>query len=143
MLVPARWLRRSDVFVLSGFLITSLLLVEARANGSVSLVKFYLRRARRLLPAAALTLLVTDIAAFFLLNFLRAGEAVHDSLHAAAFAANFRFAATRSTTSPGGTEVAASPYWSLSVEEQFYLVGWPLLSRSRSSASFSRGVTVV
>ncbi len=114
-------------FVLSGFLITSLLLAEARANGSVSLVKFYLRRARRLLPAAALTLLVTDIAAFFLLNFIRAGEAVHDSLHAAAFAANFRFAANQ--VDYFARAEPPSPllhYWSLSVEEQFYLV-WPLL----------------
>ena len=67
-------------FVLSGFLITGLLLAEARANGSVSLIDFYVRRARRILPAAALTLVATDVAAFFLLNFLRARDAVHDSL---------------------------------------------------------------
>src|SRR5215471_3865395 len=58
-------------FVLSGFLITGLLLAEARATGSISLVDFYVRRARRILPAAALTLLVTDVAAVFLLNVLR------------------------------------------------------------------------
>src|SRR2546421_3585263 len=57
-------------FVLSGFLITRILLAEARDNGSVSLVGFYVRRARRILPAAALTLLVTELAAYFLLNFL-------------------------------------------------------------------------
>jgi peptidoglycan/LPS O-acetylase OafA/YrhL len=114
-------------FVLSGFLITGLLLAEARANGSVSLVDFYVRRARRILPAAALTLLATDAAAFFLLNFLRARDAVQDSLYAAGFAANFRFAAR-------GMDYFAqaeppSPllhYWSLAVEEQFYLV-WPAL----------------
>src|SRR5437870_160606 len=59
-------------FVLSGFLITGLLLGEARTHGSVSLVDFYVRRARRILPAAALTLVATDAAAFFLLNFVRA-----------------------------------------------------------------------
>jgi peptidoglycan/LPS O-acetylase OafA/YrhL len=114
-------------FVLSGFLITGLLLAEAREHGSVSLLDFYVRRARRLLPAAALTLLVTNVAAFYLLNFVRAREAVHDGLHAGAFAANFRFAER-------GLDYFArsdppSPllhYWSLSVEEQFYLV-WPLL----------------
>jgi len=114
-------------FVLSGFLITGLLLAEARANGSVSLIDFYVRRAGRILPAAALTLLATDIAAFFLLNFLRARDVVQDSLYTAAFAANFRFAAR-------GMDYFAqaeppSPllhYWSLAVEEQFYLV-WPAL----------------
>ena len=87
-------------FVLSGFLITSLLLVEARTNGSVSLVKFYLRRARRLLPAAALTLLVTDIAAFFLVNFLRAGEAVTTACMRPRSPPTFASRRTRSTTSP-------------------------------------------
>src|SRR3954447_12975631 len=114
-------------FVLSRFLITGLLLAEARRTGSISLVDFYVRRARRILPAAALTLVVTDLTAWYLLNFLRAREAVQDSLAAAAFGANFRFAAR-------GTDYFAqsqppSPllhFWSLSVEEQFY-VAWPAL----------------
>ena len=114
-------------FVVSGFLITGLLLKEARERGSVSLLEFYVRRARRILPAAALTLVVTDVAAFFLLNFVRAEDAVADSLHAAAFAANFRFA-DRGVDYFAQSE-PPSPilhYWSLSVEEQFYFV-WPLL----------------
>jgi peptidoglycan/LPS O-acetylase OafA/YrhL len=114
-------------FVLSGFLITGLLLAEVRTTGTVSLIDFYVRRARRILPAAALSLLATDVAAFFLLNFLRARDTVHDSLYTAVFAANFRFAAR-------GMDYFAqadppSPllhYWSLAVEEQFYLV-WPAL----------------
>ena len=114
-------------FVLSGFLITGLLLAEARKTGSVSLLGFYVRRARRILPAAMLTLVATDIAAYLLVNFVRARETVDDSLHAAGFAANFHFAAR-------GFDYFAqseppSPllhYWSLSVEEQFYFV-WPLL----------------
>lgn len=114
-------------FVLSGFLITSLLLGEARASGAVSLLDFYLRRARRILPAAALTLVVTDIAAYLLLNFVRAREVIDDSLHAAAFTANLRFAAENldyfSRSAPPSPLLH---YWSLSVEEQFYVV-WPLL----------------
>src|SRR5436190_2739614 len=114
-------------FVLSGFLITGLLLTEARARGSISLLGFYVRRARRILPAAAVTLVVTDAAAVYLLNFVRAREAVVDSVHAAAFAANFQFAAHGvdyfARTEPPSPLLH---YWSLSVEEQFYLV-WPLL----------------
>jgi peptidoglycan/LPS O-acetylase OafA/YrhL len=114
-------------FVLSGFLITGLLLAEARKTGSVSLLGFYVRRARRILPAAMLTLVATDIAAYLLVNFVRARETVEDSLHAAGFGANFHFAAR-------GFDYFAqseppSPllhYWSLSVEEQFYFV-WPLV----------------
>src|SRR4051812_21187557 len=112
-------------FVLSGFLITGLLLAEVRANGSISLIDFYVRRAGRILPAAALTLLATDVAAFLLLNFLRARDVVQDSLYTAAFTANFRFAA-RGMDYFAQTE-PPSPllhYWSLAVEEQFYLV-WP------------------
>ena len=114
-------------FVLSGFLITGLLLAEARTHGSVSLVDFYVRRARRILPAAALALVATDAAALVLLNFVRAHAAVVDSLNAAAFAANFHFAATG--VDYFARQAPPSPilhFWSLSVEEQFYLV-WPLL----------------
>jgi peptidoglycan/LPS O-acetylase OafA/YrhL len=114
-------------FVLSGFLITGLLLAEARKHGSISLLDFYARRARRLLPAAALTLLVTNVAAFFLLNFVRAEEAVRDSLYAAAFGSNFRFAGRGvDYFAEGDPPSPVLHYWSLSVEEQFYFV-WPLL----------------
>ena len=114
-------------FVLSGFLITGLLLAEARKRGSVSLLEFYVRRSRRILPAAALTLLVTDVAAFFALNFVRAGDGVRDSLYAAGFASNFRFAARGvDYFAEGDPPSPFLHYWSLSVEEQFYVV-WPLL----------------
>ena len=69
-------------FVLSGFLITGLLLAEAERRGRVSLGGFYVRRARRILPAAALALLVTDVAASHLLDFVRAREVIADSVWA-------------------------------------------------------------
>ena len=114
-------------FVLSGFLITGLLLSEARRRRFVSLADFYLRRMRRILPAAMLTLLVTDYAAVHLLNFIRAKQYLVDSIPSALFAANIHFAAQ-------GTDYFAqgqppSPFqhfWSLAVEEQFYVV-WPAL----------------
>jgi peptidoglycan/LPS O-acetylase OafA/YrhL len=79
-------------FVQSGFLITGLLLSSAAKHGSVSLTDLYLRRARRILPAAALTLVVTVVLAYWLLNFVRAKQAVWDSLWASVFAANIHFA---------------------------------------------------
>src|SRR5437899_10164679 len=78
-------------FVLSGFLITGLLLTGAAKHGRISLPEFYRRRARRILPAAALTLVATDIVAFQLLNFVRAKQTVVDSLWASFFAANVHF----------------------------------------------------
>jgi peptidoglycan/LPS O-acetylase OafA/YrhL len=114
-------------FVLSGFLITGILLAEFAGRGSISLPNFYLRRARRILPAAALTLVVTDIAAHHLLNFVRAREAVNDSIWSALFAANVHFARQGSDYFAQGQP--PSPFlhfWSLSVEEQFYFV-WPSL----------------
>lgn len=112
-------------FVLSGFLITQLLLSEAIESGSVSIANFYMRRARRILPAAALTLVTTDIAAFLLLNFVRAKQTMSDSIWAGLFGANVNF--SRQATDYFARGRPASPvlhYWSLSIEEQFYFV-WP------------------
>ncbi len=114
-------------FVLSGFLITGLLVSEVERTGQISLRRFYARRARRLLPAAVLVLVVTDLAAVLLLLPARAHATVVDSLWALGSAANIWFAHL-------GTDYFAnnrppSPvqhYWSLSVEEQFYVV-WPSL----------------
>jgi peptidoglycan/LPS O-acetylase OafA/YrhL len=114
-------------FVLSGFLITQLLLSEAVERRSVSLVNFYVRRARRILPAAALTLVATDIAAYYLLNFVRARQALSDSIWASLFASNIHFA--NQATDYFAQGEPPSPvlhFWSLSVEEQFYFV-WPTL----------------
>ena len=114
-------------FVVSGFVITGVLLARAGGDGRVSLVDFYMRRARRILPAAALTLVVTDVAAYYLLNVVRAREAVIDSMWAAAFSANVHFAGE--ATDYFAQAQPPSPlqhFWSLGVEEQFY-VAWPAL----------------
>jgi peptidoglycan/LPS O-acetylase OafA/YrhL len=114
-------------FVLSGFLITGLLLSQAARDGRVRLGDFYVRRARRILPAAVLTLVATDIAAHQLLNFVRAREAVHDSLWAAFFAANVHFADVGSDYfAQAQPPSPVQHFWTLAVEEQFYLV-WPFL----------------
>jgi peptidoglycan/LPS O-acetylase OafA/YrhL len=79
-------------FVLSGFLITGLLIRELRSTGTVSLRAFYARRARRLLPAAALVLTVTLIGSVVLLSPLRIPAIAADIGSAAAYVSNIRFA---------------------------------------------------
>ncbi len=82
-------------FVISGFLITSLLVREAGRTGRISLLGFYARRARRILPAATLVLVATVVASLLFLPLVRAAEIIKDSIWAAAFGANIRFAARR------------------------------------------------
>ncbi len=114
-------------FVVSGFLITGLLLREAQQTGTVSLTGFYARRARRILPAATVVLLAVTAYAARALPLTRVPEVVQDVLWSSLFAANVRF--SRTGTDYFAQGAAPSPvqhYWSLAVEEQFYLV-WPLL----------------
>ena len=113
-------------FVLSGFLITGLLRSEVEATGRVDFARFYARRVRRLLPAAAFVILATLLASAALLSPLRATDVAKDGAASALYAANYRFA-TVATDYFAATE--PSPllhFWSLAVEEQFYVV-WPLL----------------
>ena len=114
-------------FVISGFLITGLLLREYDRSGRISMKDFYRRRIKRLMPAALLVLLFTVTAGAILFSRPRAAELAWDGLFAAIFGANWRFAATGTDYFQAG--LLPSPlqhYWSLSVEEQFYLV-WPLV----------------
>lgn len=114
-------------FVLSGFLITGLLLHGAERRGYVSLSDFYIRRAKRILPAATLTLIVTMVVSSQLLNYVRAKQVVWDSLWASVFVANVRFAEQGTDYfTQGQPPSPVQQYWSLSVEEQFYFV-WPAL----------------
>ena len=127
-------------FVLSGFLISGLLLDEVTATGRVSLTRFWARRARRLLPAAALiTLVVLALNAALLSPF----DQIDFAATARAFAvyvSNVLFA-IRSTDYFGGAAVRDPLLhsWSLSVEEQFYLFFAPLMlalaAWSRASGS--------
>jgi peptidoglycan/LPS O-acetylase OafA/YrhL len=114
-------------FVISGFVITGVLLQERHQKGSISLVDFYGRRIRRILPAATLVLVLTLFAVYHYLGFVAGDQNAVDAKWVAAFVGNVHFAATgtqylNSTLPPS----AYQQYWSLAVEEQFYLV-WPLL----------------
>jgi peptidoglycan/LPS O-acetylase OafA/YrhL len=113
-------------FVISGFLITGLLVDELHRTGTIDLPRFYARRIRRLLPMAALVLVTTAVVFRPLLAPIDRPGLGKDLTAAALWTANWRFAA--GATDYLGT-VDSSPvlhYWSLSVEEQFYLC-WPLL----------------
>lgn len=110
-------------FVVSGYLIIGLLLREAQKHGRISILGFYVRRARRILPAATLVLLVTLALALWQWSFTRVSEVVKDVIWSSFFLANFRF--TSVETDYFAEDDPPSPvqhYWSLAVEEQFYLV---------------------
>ena len=116
-------------FVISGFLITTLLLDEVRQRGSIDLPAFFARRARRLLPAFFLVTAVTLVLGFFFL--VPVGDQqqrlAHSAMAAALYVSNLHFGwAQDNYFDP---EVSLSPLlhtWSLAVEEQFYLI-WPLI----------------
>lgn len=117
-----------DVFlVISGFLITSLLLTEWDGSGRISLTRFYARRARRLLPISAAVLAATGLASVIWLEPTRLDELGVDILAASGFAVNLVLAGRG--TDYLAAELAPSAiqhYWSLAVEEQFYVL-WPAL----------------
>ncbi|WP_186525896.1 acyltransferase family protein [Leekyejoonella antrihumi] len=111
-------------FVLSGFLITTLLLREVRTNGHLDLPAFWLRRARRLLPAILLVLLVTVPAAWLVGGDLLV-HVRRQVLGALTFSNNWlEISAGSSYFAQTSPELFVN-FWSLAVEEQFYLV-WPV-----------------
>lgn len=113
-------------FVLSGFLITSLLLTEAQAHGRIDLARFWARRVLRLLPASLLVIGAVLTWAVVAAPPLLRGSAAGDALWALLYAANWRFIASSGYFADDGTTSPLQHMWSLAVEEQFYLA-WPLL----------------
>jgi peptidoglycan/LPS O-acetylase OafA/YrhL len=114
-------------FVISGFLITAILLREYGRTEGIDLAAFWARRARRILPAATLVLVVTSFAAIYLVSPLLLRQTGRDILASAIFGLNWR-AAFRAVdySAPGADASPVLHYWSLGVEEQFYLI-WPIL----------------
>ncbi|MGY1767574.1 acyltransferase family protein [Geodermatophilus sp. SYSU D00779] len=113
-------------FVISGFLIVGSLGREAARTGTISLIDFYTKRIRRLLPASTLVLLVTMLATIVLMPVSRWQGTAEGLVAAALQAQNWALALS---SGYGAATEAVSPlqhYWSLAVEEQFYLVA-PLL----------------
>jgi len=114
-------------FVVSGFLITTLLISEHSSVGKISLKNFYARRARRLLPASALVIAFTALASRIWLEPLRLRNIGADAFASGGFFSNILFG-IRSTDylQAGQPPSPFQHFWSLSVEEQFYIV-WPAL----------------
>jgi peptidoglycan/LPS O-acetylase OafA/YrhL len=134
-------------FVLSGFLITRLLLREVARTGTISLRNFWARRARRLLPASCVVVVATVIAAQVMLAPIAQRPLATDALAASGFAINFVFASRFGdyfASQLGQTPSPLLHFWSLAVEEQFYLF-WPLalLALRRRPRRYRRLVTVM
>lgn len=114
-------------FVVSGYIITSMMLREQEENGKLSLANFWARRARRILPLSSIVVVATLLLGMYLLDDARVPSLINDSIFASLFSANILFA-----WRGGGYLTGLAPespllhFWSLAVEEQFYIF-WPLL----------------
>ena len=114
-------------FVISGFLITRQLVKHVEARGIAALPLFYAQRVRRLLPGAAVVVIATVVAARFWAPVLQVKDIATDAFFTTFYALNYRLAEQGTDYQHMGT--AASPlqhFWSLAVEEQFYLL-WPIV----------------
>ena len=113
-------------FVLSGFLITSLLLNEMHRTGRLSLTGFWARRVRRLMPALAVLLIVIAVVTKLTATYSEMSTMRGDLLSTTTYVANWHFISAGGYFQDTGFLSPLRHTWSLAIEEQFYL-GWPLL----------------
>ena len=125
--IPGGFIGVDVFFVLSGYLITGLLVDELTRDGRVDLAHFYARRIRRLLPAAVLVVAVVVLATIGLLDRVDQASVGRDGTLTALYGANWHFAfAGGDYFAPGDVPSPLVHFWSLAVEEQFYVL-WPAL----------------
>ena len=128
-ILPGGFLGVDVFFVVSGFLMTRILVTELRETERIRLIPFFLRRARRLMPAATVTAFVTGLASLVIYTQDRFAELGKFMFGALFFISNILF--YRAESDYFATEQNANPFlhfWSLSVEEQFYFI-FPLFLR--------------
>jgi peptidoglycan/LPS O-acetylase OafA/YrhL len=126
-------------FVLSGYLITGLLVTEVRNTGTIDLARFYARRVRRLLPAMAVMVMATLLVGAIILAPQELALVARAAQATAVYGANVFFGINAADYFAG--DVRTNPMlhmWSLAVEEQFYLL-WPFLLMSVWRFRSSRG----
>lgn len=147
--VPGGFAGVDVFFVISGFLITSLLHREWISTGRVSLGRFYARRVRRLLPALVVVILASLVLGIALLNRIGQQQELAKSAVAALllFANHYFLAASGGYFDAPAERMPLLHLWSLSVEEQFYLA-WPLillaaLGRASAARGHSRAIVIV
>jgi len=145
--IPGGFIGVDIFFVISGFLITGLLLKEVNSAGRISLKAFYLRRSKRLLPASFLVLFVTALFAWLVLPPISRGSIGRDLIGTTFYISNYLFAWWQNDYQ--NLNATPSPfihYWSLAVEEQFYIF-WPLfivaLAKFKSTRKFLNGFSAV
>lgn len=125
-MVPGGFIGVDIFYVISGYLITGLILREIEKTGRLDLKSFYQRRIKRLLPTSVFVLFITAVFAWFLLPAITRDSLGRDLFAASAYISNYLFAWWQNDYQ--NLNATPSPfihYWSLAVEEQFYLV-WPI-----------------
>ncbi|QOY62379.1 acyltransferase [Lysobacter sp. H21R4] len=125
-LVPGGYVGVDVFFVISGFLISKIIYGEIEA-GTFSITRFYVRRARRILPALLSVVLFTSVAAMAVLYPTERMEYAKSAVASMLFSANFYFFATLNYFAPAADEIPLLHLWSLGIEEQFYIV-FPVLA---------------
>lgn len=114
-------------FVLSGYLITGLLIKEIQATNKINFLQFYSRRFKRLLPALMTVIMATALLAYFVLAPFEQAPQIQASFSVPFWVSNFYFSFSDfNYFAPEADSNLFLHTWSLAVEEQFYLV-WPLL----------------
>ena len=129
-------------FVISGYLITQLLLREVDRTGRISIAQFYVRRARRILPAATAVTIAIVVYVLFTGSQARLDQTAADASWTSVFLANWHFAFSGTDYFSVDDPSMFQHYWSLAVEEQFYLV-WPILVMLVVPRFGKRGFAVV